>query len=102
MMKRLLILCTIIAGMAMMDSAADAHWRGRWRGGRGFYGPRTSLRIGIGGYRPYRGFYGYRGVAPVGYYAPAYPVYSTPAYYGGPVYGGYYTGGGYYGGGYCY
>ena len=99
MMKKVLILAAVVTGMMVMDSAAEAQWGRRgWRGGRGFFGPRVSVRIGPG-IRPYRGFYG----APVGYYAPVGPVgpvYGAPAYYGGPVYGGYY-GGGYYPG-YCY
>lgn len=91
MMKRFLLLATIVAGMIVMDSTADAHWGRRgWRG-RGFYGPRVSLRIGA----PYgRAYYG-------GYYGAPYGYYPAPVYYGAPVYGGYY-GGGYYGGGYCW
>jgi hypothetical protein len=98
MMKRLLLLATILAGMIVMDSTADARWGRRGWYGRGFYGPRASLRVGAPYRRAYyRGYYG----APVGYYAPAPAYYGGPAYYSAPVYGGYY-GGGYYGSSYCW
>lgn len=93
-MRRLLMCCAVLAGLAAAGwtSTADAHWG---RGG-------VSISVGrpayYGGYRGgYGGGYGW-GYAPR-YYGGHYHSYpSYGGYYGGGYYGGGYYGGGYYGG----
>lgn len=69
MFKKMLIALTVVAGLSVLGSSADAY-PPRWRAAGVYYAP-------VNGY-----YYGYRGYyAPYGYYGP-YRYYGRPYFYG--------------------